>query len=213
MECAHDQGAGHRRAGAAPARSWPRPPAAAVDFIRRHLWRDGRLLATYKDGRAHLPAYLDDYAFLADALLELLQTRWRSSDLEFARQLVDVLLDQFEDAARRRIFLHRARSRATHSPQQDLQRRVDAVGQWRRGLGAVPPGIPARRITRIWRPPSAPCGRPGPSLQQYPQAHMSLVERAGGLSGAGANPDHSRRCRASRRTWAAQLGACTRRRA
>jgi len=29
------------------------------------------LLATYKDGRAHLPAYLDDYAFLTDALLEL----------------------------------------------------------------------------------------------------------------------------------------------
>jgi uncharacterized protein YyaL (SSP411 family) len=54
---------------------------AAVDFIRHTLWRDGRLLATYKDGRAHLPAYLDDYAFLADALLELLQTRWRSSDL------------------------------------------------------------------------------------------------------------------------------------
>ena len=58
---------------------------AAVDFIRHTLWRDGRLLATYKDGRAHLPAYLDDYAFLADALLELLQTRWRSRDLEFAR--------------------------------------------------------------------------------------------------------------------------------
>ena len=64
--------------------------SAAVDFVRRHLWRDGRLLATYKDGRAHLPAYLDDYAFLADALLELLQTRWRSSDLDFARQLTGV---------------------------------------------------------------------------------------------------------------------------
>ena len=61
--------------------------ATAVDFVRHHLWRDGRLLATYKDGRAHLPAYLDDYAFLADALLELLQTRWRSSDLEFASRL------------------------------------------------------------------------------------------------------------------------------
>ncbi len=71
---------------------------AAVDFVRHHLWRDGRLLATYKDGRAHLPAYLDDYAFLADALLELLQTRWRSSDLDFAQQLADVLLAQFEDS-------------------------------------------------------------------------------------------------------------------
>jgi uncharacterized protein YyaL (SSP411 family) len=72
---------------------------AAVDVIRRTVWRDGRLLATSKDGRAHLPAYLDDYAFLADALLELLQARWRSSDLHFARDLVDVLLSAFEDPA------------------------------------------------------------------------------------------------------------------
>ena len=72
--------------------------SAAVDFIRHTLWRDGRLLATYKDGRAHLPAYLDDYVFLADALLELLQNRWRLSDLDFARELSDVLLAKFEDA-------------------------------------------------------------------------------------------------------------------
>src|ERR1700733_15067670 len=70
---------------------------AAVDFIHRTLWRDGRLLATTKDGRAHLPAYLDDYAFLADALLELLQTRWGGRDLEFARALVDVMIEQFMD--------------------------------------------------------------------------------------------------------------------
>jgi hypothetical protein len=71
--------------------------AAAVDLIHRSLWRDGRLLATYKDGRAHLKAYLDDYAFLADALLELLQTRWRSRDLKFAQALVEVMLNQFAD--------------------------------------------------------------------------------------------------------------------
>jgi len=45
----------------------------ALDFIRIRMWRDGRLLATYKDGHAHLAAYLDDYAFLMAALLELLQ--------------------------------------------------------------------------------------------------------------------------------------------
>ena len=71
--------------------------AAAVDFVHRTLWRDGRLLATAKGGRAHLPAYLDDYAFLADALLDLLQTRWRSSDLNFTLELVAVLLARFAD--------------------------------------------------------------------------------------------------------------------
>ncbi len=69
----------------------------AVDLIHHSLWRDGRLLATYKDGRAHLNAYLDDYAFLADALLELLQVRWRSRDLEFAQSLTEAILERFAD--------------------------------------------------------------------------------------------------------------------
>ncbi|MGF1642080.1 MAG: thioredoxin domain-containing protein [Thiotrichales bacterium] len=69
----------------------------ALDFVRARLWRDGRLLATYKDGRAHLAAYLDDHAFLLNAILELLQCRWRGADLAFARQIADVLLAYFED--------------------------------------------------------------------------------------------------------------------
>jgi uncharacterized protein YyaL (SSP411 family) len=69
----------------------------AVDFIRAELWKDGRLKATYKDGRARFAAYLDDYAFLAHGLLELNQARWRDDDLTFARELADVLLAHFED--------------------------------------------------------------------------------------------------------------------
>lgn len=69
----------------------------ALDFIHTRLWRDGRLRAVYKDGQARLNAYLDDYAFLIDGILELLQCRWRDGDLDFALSLADVLLDQFED--------------------------------------------------------------------------------------------------------------------
>lgn len=69
----------------------------ALDFVRMHLWQDGRLLATYKDGKAHLSAYLDDYAFLIDGILELLQARWRDGDLDFALALADVLLAHFQD--------------------------------------------------------------------------------------------------------------------
>nr|VFJ97139.1 MAG: hypothetical protein BECKLFY1418A_GA0070994_10679 [Candidatus Kentron sp. LFY] len=69
----------------------------ALAFIRERLWRDGRLLATYKDGRAHLSAYLDDYVFMIDAVLALLQSRWRNEDLDFACQLAEVVLAQFED--------------------------------------------------------------------------------------------------------------------
>ncbi len=69
----------------------------AVDFLRRELWHDGRLYATHKDGRSHLAAYLDDYVFLGEALLELLATRWRSADLEFAVELAEAALAHFED--------------------------------------------------------------------------------------------------------------------
>jgi hypothetical protein len=76
---------------------WIASAQRATDFIRAAMWRNGRLLATCKDGKAHLNAYLDDYAFLLDAQLELLQAEFRAADLEFARALADVLLEQFED--------------------------------------------------------------------------------------------------------------------
>ncbi len=69
----------------------------AVDFIRATLWRDNRLLATYKDGKAHLMAYLDDYVFLLDGLLELLQANFRPEDLQFAIALADTVLEHFYD--------------------------------------------------------------------------------------------------------------------
>ena len=79
---------------------WLASARRATDFIGGTLWRGGRLLATYKDGRAHLNAYLDDHAFLLDALLELMQGEFRIEDLELARSIADLLLDQFEDRER-----------------------------------------------------------------------------------------------------------------
>src|SRR3981189_1293224 len=148
--------------------------AAAVDFMHRTLWRDGRLLATYKDGRAHLPAYLDDYAFLADALLELLQTRWRSNDLEFARQLTDVLLSQFEDpdaggffftAAANEQLIHRSKTYSDDSLPSGNGVAASVLCRLGYLLGELPYLDAAERTLRAgW-----------PVLQQYPQAHMSLV--------------------------------------
>lgn len=76
---------------------WIEAARRALEFIRTTLWKRDRLLATYKDGRAHLNAYLDDYAFLMQALLELMQADFRVEDLEWAEELADVLLEQFED--------------------------------------------------------------------------------------------------------------------
>src|SRR5437660_10599728 len=63
------------------------------------MWKNGRLFATYKDGQAHLNAYLDDYAYLLAALLELLQAEFDPGMLAFAEDLAEVLLEQFEDKA------------------------------------------------------------------------------------------------------------------
>jgi uncharacterized protein YyaL (SSP411 family) len=147
---------------------------AAVDFLRHHLWRDGRLLATYKDGRAHLPAYLDDYAFLADALLELLQTRWRSSDLEFARQLADVLLEQFEDpddggffftAADHEKLIHRSKTFGDESVPSGNGVAASVLCRLGYLLGELPYLDAAERTLKAaWL-----------GIQEYPLAHMSLV--------------------------------------
>jgi uncharacterized protein YyaL (SSP411 family) len=72
----------------------------AFEFIRQQAWRDGRLLATCKDGRARFNAYLDDYAFMLDAALTMLSCRWRDEWLAFAMQLAEVLLRDFEDRER-----------------------------------------------------------------------------------------------------------------
>ncbi len=78
---------------------WIGSARRALHFIRGTMWRDGRLAATYKDRRAHLNAYLDDYALLIAAQLELLQDEFSSGALGFATALADVLLEQFEDPA------------------------------------------------------------------------------------------------------------------
>jgi uncharacterized protein YyaL (SSP411 family) len=148
--------------------------SAAVDFVRHHLWRDGRLLATYKDGRAHLPAYLDDYAFLADALLELLQTRWRSSDLEFAQQLAAVLLKQFEDpdgggffftAADHEKLIHRSKTFGDDSVPSGNGVAASVLCRLGYLLGELPYLDAAERTLKAaWL-----------GIREYPQAHMSLV--------------------------------------
>ena len=70
-----------------------------LQFLRRKHWRDGRLLATSAGGEARGMAFLDDYAFLADAILELCTVRFDAASLDFGRELLDVLLDHFGDAA------------------------------------------------------------------------------------------------------------------
>jgi uncharacterized protein len=73
---------------------------AAGFILGRMRGGDGRLLHTYKDGRAKLNAYLDDYTNLIDGLTRLYEAtgepRWIESALDLAR----IVIDEFADPER-----------------------------------------------------------------------------------------------------------------
>ena len=77
--------------------AWLDSAAQGADFVRTHMVRDGRLYATWKDGEANHPGYLDDYANMLHGILSLLSARWRDHDMAFAVALGDAMLDHFQD--------------------------------------------------------------------------------------------------------------------
>jgi len=69
-----------------------------ADFILENLQKGGFLLRTYKDGRAKLNAYLEDYANFADGLVELFQVSGEIKYLTEAKRLADLMIKEFWDA-------------------------------------------------------------------------------------------------------------------
>ena len=69
-----------------------------ADFLLRELRPDGRLLRTWKDGRAHLTGYLEDYALLINGLLSLHAATFSRRWLVEAKHLVDEMIGLFWDA-------------------------------------------------------------------------------------------------------------------
>ena len=153
---------------------------AALEFIRSHLWRrdekgGGRLLATAKDGTAHLNAYLDDYAYLAHALLELLQLRWRNEDAAWLRQIIEAMLVHFEDTRLGGFFF-------TSDDHENLIHRSKSFSD-----DAIPAGngIAARVLIRAgyllgetrWLEAAERTLRAAwQALSRFPHGHVSLLE-------------------------------------
>ncbi len=68
-----------------------------AEFVLRELRRNGRLLRTYKDGRARLNGYLEDYAFLADGLLAVYEASFDHRWFVEARALMGTVITLFAD--------------------------------------------------------------------------------------------------------------------
>ncbi len=77
----------------------------AAAFVLEHM-RDarGRLLRSFNAGEARLPAYLEDHAFLLEALLSLYEATFEPRWFTEARALGDTLLDRFADPERGGFF-------------------------------------------------------------------------------------------------------------
>ncbi|HSM29275.1 MAG TPA: thioredoxin domain-containing protein [Woeseiaceae bacterium] len=146
----------------------------AVNFIGNTLVVDGRLLASFKDGEARFPAYLDDHAFLLDALLELLQARWSTQHLQFAISLADTLLEHFEDAENGGFFftandheelIHRPKPLADESVPSGNGIAVFALQRLGFLLGETRYLDAAERTLRAaWR-----------AVDEYPHGHVTLL--------------------------------------
>ena len=147
----------------------------AVDFIIDNLVSNGRLLASFKDGKARFPAYLDDHAFLLDALLELLQSSWNTQHLDFATQLADLMIEHFEDRENGSFFftandhetlMHRPKSLADEAVPSGNG--IAAFGLQRLGflLGETRYLDAAERTLRgAWK-----------AIEEYPHGHVSLLK-------------------------------------
>ena len=148
--------------------------AHAVDFIREQMVVDGRLMSVHKDGRSRFPAYLDDYAFLLDGVLELLQARWDAGQLDFATWLADRLIGSFQDAERGGFYftaddhetlMHRSRPFADESLPSGNAVAALALNRLGHVLGETRYMEAAENALRAGRTP----------MSEFPHGHAALV--------------------------------------
>jgi uncharacterized protein YyaL (SSP411 family) len=78
---------------------------ACAGFVLRSMRDDdGRLLRTFKDGEAKLNAYLEDHAFLLEALLTLYESTFDPRWFGSAREIADTMIERFADEERGGFF-------------------------------------------------------------------------------------------------------------
>jgi len=147
----------------------------SLTFIHETMWNQNRLSASYKDGKSHLNAYLDDYAYLIDALLTVLSVKWDTKWMNFTLELATVLMEQFYDKENGGFYF------TSHDHEALLQRRRDFMDD------ATPSGngIAARVLLQLSHLTGQQDYRDAAektfkatwhSLVKIPHAHASLLQ-------------------------------------
>lgn len=74
-------------------------------FIEQNMYRkDSSLWRNYKNGKANIPAFLDDYALLSEAFIELYQVTFNVHWLMLAKSLTDYSINHFYDQNSRMFY-------------------------------------------------------------------------------------------------------------
>ena len=146
----------------------------ATDFIRNHLWKDGRLKASYKDGRARFAAYLDDYAFMALGLTELMQWQFRPADLQFATELADCMLGHFRDPSGGFFFTADDHEQLIHRPKPLADEAVPSGN----GMAALALDTLGHLLgeSRYLKAAANAVHAALPSIARHPEAHSTLLK-------------------------------------
>jgi hypothetical protein len=79
--------------------AYARRAERSAEFVLTRMRQNGRLLRSYRDGRARFKAYLDDYAFMIAGLLDLYEATGRPRWLREAMALDSSLEKHYEDTA------------------------------------------------------------------------------------------------------------------
>jgi hypothetical protein len=86
---------------------------ACAAFLRRDLWTGEGLLRVWRGGKAHIPAFLEDYGAVADGLVDLFEADFNPGWLRWAEGLAEAMLSRFQDAGKGGFF-------STEAGQADL---------------------------------------------------------------------------------------------
>jgi len=94
---------------------------AAADFVlTQQIDPDGRLLRVYAEGKAHVPAFLDDVAGMLEACLDLHRAGAGDRFLDAARRFAEDIATRFYDEGEGDLFLTPADGeRLVHRPRSD----------------------------------------------------------------------------------------------
>ena len=76
-----------------------------VAFIESKLFDGEKLLRTFKDGKAKIQGYLEDYAYYANSLLDVFEINPQKNYLEKASSLGTYLIEHFWDSEQKSFFM------------------------------------------------------------------------------------------------------------